>query len=159
MTSTDPVRAELLTRWPQPRSAGLAAALLELWGEPHRAYHTADHLLAVLDAIRRITRGLAPDAVRVDLVELAAWYHDAVYTIGPPQPGGTEPRSPAGAGPPPARPGRRPARRRQQHGLWSYGDAGWTELERSPPGRGGSGGGEGGAERDRGGEGGGTGGG
>jgi predicted metal-dependent HD superfamily phosphohydrolase len=60
----DPVRA---------RATG--EDLRHRWAEPHRRYHTLDHLadmLRVIDA----AAGVAEDA---DAVRLAAWYHDAVY--------------------------------------------------------------------------------
>ncbi|MEH0842617.1 metal-dependent phosphohydrolase [Micromonospora sp. CPCC 205711] len=51
------------------------AELLARWREPHRRYHTVDHLTAVLDVVDAYA-GLAP---RPELVRLAAWCHDAVY--------------------------------------------------------------------------------
>ncbi|MFE3454781.1 hypothetical protein ACFXJ8_38250 [Nonomuraea sp. NPDC059194] len=58
------------------RAAGaVGAELVARWAEPHRRYHTLDHLRAVLDAIDR----LAPVADDPDAVRLAAWFHDAVY--------------------------------------------------------------------------------
>ncbi len=74
---------DLLTSWraclpaaaPADLAARVGADLLAQWREPHRHYHTADHLaavLAVVDAHR--AHAADPDAVR-----LAAWYHDAVY--------------------------------------------------------------------------------
>jgi predicted metal-dependent HD superfamily phosphohydrolase len=50
-------------------------ALLARWAEPHRRYHSIQHLHAVLDAVDE----LAPYASDIDAVRLAAWYHDAVY--------------------------------------------------------------------------------
>lgn len=45
------------------------------YGEAHRAYHTQAHLDAVLAGVAAARPRLAhPDAV-----ELAAWYHDAIY--------------------------------------------------------------------------------
>ncbi|MEU5563859.1 HD domain-containing protein [Micromonospora musae] len=77
--------ADLLERWrTATRGAGAAGPtgpteageeLLRRWREPHRHYHTVDHLRAVLDVIDRH----AELAVRPDLVRLAAWCHDAVY--------------------------------------------------------------------------------
>ena len=77
--------AGLIERW---RAAVLAAGatapaaieatgieLLERWREPHRHYHTVDHLTAVLDVVDRY----ASAGSRPDLVRLAAWCHDAVY--------------------------------------------------------------------------------
>jgi predicted metal-dependent HD superfamily phosphohydrolase len=49
--------------------------LLARWSEPHRHYHTVDHLTAVLDVVDRFA-ALAPHPERV---RLAAWLHDAVY--------------------------------------------------------------------------------
>ncbi|MEU7892307.1 metal-dependent phosphohydrolase [Nonomuraea sp. NPDC049152] len=58
------------------RAAGaVGAELVARWAEPHRRYHTLDHLRAVLGAIDR----LAPLAADPDAVRLAAWFHDAVY--------------------------------------------------------------------------------
>jgi predicted metal-dependent HD superfamily phosphohydrolase len=45
------------------------------YSEPHRAYHTLahiEHCLAEFDAVR-------PLAADPDAIELAVWYHDAVY--------------------------------------------------------------------------------
>ncbi|UCM88735.1 HD domain-containing protein [Streptomyces marincola] len=56
---TPPVREELLARW----------------GEPHRRYHTVTHLRDVLERLVPL-REFAEDP---EAVELAAWFHDAVY--------------------------------------------------------------------------------
>ena len=50
-------------------------ALRARYAEPHRAYHTQAHLDAVLAGVTAARARLHhPDAV-----ELAAWYHDAIY--------------------------------------------------------------------------------
>ncbi|MFE9610332.1 hypothetical protein [Streptomyces sp. NPDC006012] len=49
--------------------------LLARWQEPQRRYHTLAHLTAVLDHVDV----LAEHAVDIDVVRLAAWFHDAVY--------------------------------------------------------------------------------
>ncbi|MFC7550833.1 metal-dependent phosphohydrolase [Plantactinospora sp. GCM10030261] len=49
--------------------------LLRRWREPHRHYHTADHLTAVLSTVDE----WSATATNPDLVRLAAWCHDAVY--------------------------------------------------------------------------------
>jgi predicted metal-dependent HD superfamily phosphohydrolase len=54
--------------------------LLARWSESHRKHHTVTHLHEVLDAI-----GILADAGLYfdrEAVELAAWFHDAVYKIG-----------------------------------------------------------------------------
>jgi predicted metal-dependent HD superfamily phosphohydrolase len=49
--------------------------LLARWNEPHRHYHTAEHLANVLAVLEQhADRASDPDAVI-----LAAWYHDAIY--------------------------------------------------------------------------------
>ena len=64
MTLSDELRAELLTRW----------------SEPHRRHHNVEHLYDVLAAVAT----LADDgpAFDHDAVDLAVWFHDAVYEIG-----------------------------------------------------------------------------
>ncbi|MDL4772043.1 MULTISPECIES: HD domain-containing protein [Thermomonosporaceae] len=69
---------DLLDRWialagPQTRHIG--AELDARYAEPHRRYHTREHLTAVLDLVDE----LAGDAAEPDAVRLAAWFHDAVY--------------------------------------------------------------------------------
>jgi predicted metal-dependent HD superfamily phosphohydrolase len=73
-----------------PAAADAAlAALLSRWREPHRAYHTTDHLAAVLDRLDELSIDGAEAGVTV---RLAAWLHDAVYD---PQAGDNEARSAA----------------------------------------------------------------
>jgi predicted metal-dependent HD superfamily phosphohydrolase len=49
--------------------------LLARWNEPHRRYHTAEHLANVLAVVEEhADRASDPDAVI-----FAAWYHDAIY--------------------------------------------------------------------------------
>ncbi|MET7319267.1 hypothetical protein [Streptomyces sp. NPDC005549] len=55
--------------------APYADDLLARWQEPQRRYHTLAHLTAVLDRVDV----LAEHADDVDVVRLAAWFHDAVY--------------------------------------------------------------------------------
>ena len=66
--------------WSRRIGTGAAAVLDELdalYGEPHRRYHTAahvEHCLGLLD--------LASDAMdEPDAVEMALWFHDAIYDI------------------------------------------------------------------------------
>ena len=47
------------------------ARLIERWSEPHRGYHTLEHLLLMLELLH------ANDADAATM--LAAWYHDAIY--------------------------------------------------------------------------------
>lgn len=58
-----------------PASLATGAELIARWSEPHRRYHTLDHLAAVLAALD----GLAGEAADDTAVRLAAWFHDAVY--------------------------------------------------------------------------------
>ena len=55
--------------------------LLRRWDEPHRAYHTRTHLLATLGALATLLthEPAPPRTVDVGALELAVWFHDAVY--------------------------------------------------------------------------------
>lgn len=70
---------DLRASWAQllPAATDLVDPLLDRWSEPHRRYHTADHLRHVLDQIA----ALAEPYHDQQLVGLAAWYHDAVYRV------------------------------------------------------------------------------
>lgn len=54
-------------------------ALRSRYGEAHRRYHTGEHLDEVLAEVGR----LLPDEPGAwgEAVELAAWYHDAIYDV------------------------------------------------------------------------------
>jgi predicted metal-dependent HD superfamily phosphohydrolase len=75
---TDDHLAELKARWDAtlPRQAELGEGLITRYSEPHRRYHTTEHLLHVLTMIDQLA-----DDHDLFLVRLAAWYHDAVYAI------------------------------------------------------------------------------
>lgn len=54
--------------------------LLARWSETHRKHHTVTHLHEMLDAIGLLAEaGIEFDR---EAVELAAWFHDAIYEIG-----------------------------------------------------------------------------
>jgi predicted metal-dependent HD superfamily phosphohydrolase len=57
--------------------AALLQRLLAAWREPHRRYHTLQHLAECVAAFAA-TRGLAQ---RPGEVELALWFHDAIYDV------------------------------------------------------------------------------
>ena len=69
---------DLVDRWVAlagPHARHIGAELDKRYAEPHRRYHTREHLTAVLDLVDELAgHAAAPDAVR-----LAAWFHDAVY--------------------------------------------------------------------------------
>jgi predicted metal-dependent HD superfamily phosphohydrolase len=52
-------------------------ALVARYSEPHRQYHTIQHLAECLDAFSRVA-GLAEHPAEV---ELAVWFHDAIYDV------------------------------------------------------------------------------
>ena len=62
-----------------PESIHLGDELVARWAEPHRRYHTLDHLVRVLDGVDEFG-GFADD---VAAVRYAAWFHDAVNDGGP----------------------------------------------------------------------------
>ncbi|GAA2386468.1 hypothetical protein GCM10010420_06540 [Streptomyces glaucosporus] len=78
------VRTLLTVRRPEadlpsgtPSPYAYADDLLARWAEPHRRYHTTDHLIAVLDRVGLLSSHCeGPEAVAA--VTLAAWFHDAV---------------------------------------------------------------------------------
>ena len=51
------------------------AGLRRRYAEPHRAYHTQAHI----DTMLRGLRDQAGQITHADAVELAIWYHDAIY--------------------------------------------------------------------------------
>lgn len=58
-----------------PAPTGLLAALEARYAEPHRAYHTAQHIdecFAVLEPAASLAHHLAE-------LQLALWFHDAIY--------------------------------------------------------------------------------
>ncbi|MFZ2502188.1 MAG: hypothetical protein WAW88_05935 [Nocardioides sp.] len=68
--------AGLLGRWPLDEGADVAADLLARYAEPHRGYHNQRHLAEVLERIDLLADQLPFDTL---CVELAAWFHDAIY--------------------------------------------------------------------------------
>ncbi|MHA7176781.1 DUF4031 domain-containing protein [Arthrobacter sp. Sr24] len=74
------VGSVLERRWNtlMPDYPELGTDLLSRWNEPHRHYHSATHLLAVLEALDALTGREIPRPVA-----LAAWFHDAVYNGSP----------------------------------------------------------------------------
>jgi predicted metal-dependent HD superfamily phosphohydrolase len=60
-----------------PGAAPVGRELLARWSEPHRRYHTLAHLRDVLARLEEL--GAAEYAADPEAVELAAWFHDAVY--------------------------------------------------------------------------------
>jgi predicted metal-dependent HD superfamily phosphohydrolase len=69
---------DLLERWNAtlPDQPDIGEDLLRRYAEPHRRYHTADHLRHVLAMIDELA-----ETQELFLVQLAAWFHDAVYAI------------------------------------------------------------------------------
>ncbi len=66
-------------RWERllPGHQDVMSALLSRYTEPARSYHNLDHLRHVLDVVD----DLRAEASGIDAVELAAWFHDAVYDV------------------------------------------------------------------------------
>ena len=62
-----------------PTAEDLAADLRARYAEPHRRYHTGEHIAEVLADVdwRLSAVTLAPETVGA--VQLAVWYHDAIY--------------------------------------------------------------------------------
>ncbi|WP_327144892.1 HD domain-containing protein [Nocardia sp. NBC_01327] len=72
--------AELLDRWTElagPSARAVGEDLVRRYSEPHRRYHTVEHLAAMLNIID----DLAADAADITAVRYAAFFHDAVYSV------------------------------------------------------------------------------
>ena len=63
---------------PSPDGATVYAALCRLYEAPERRFHNLDH---IRDCLRRFDE-VAPLLQDRDAVELALWFHDAVYDVG-----------------------------------------------------------------------------
>ncbi|MFK5635010.1 hypothetical protein [Ornithinimicrobium sp. LYQ103] len=75
-------------RWVQEGSL-----LLRAWGQPHRRYHTVEHLHEVLAALDELA---AAGAVREDdalIARVVAWFHDVHHDARATAPGSNEHRS------------------------------------------------------------------
>ncbi|MFC4126627.1 HD domain-containing protein [Nocardia rhizosphaerae] len=71
---------DLLDRWialAGPGAAQLGAGIIARYAEPHRHYHTVEHLRAMFTAIDE----LAAEAADIDAVRYAAFFHDAIYAV------------------------------------------------------------------------------
>lgn len=55
------------------------AGLRARYDEPHRRYHTGEHVAEVLAEVARLLP--TEPAADAGAVELAAWYHDAIYDV------------------------------------------------------------------------------
>jgi predicted metal-dependent HD superfamily phosphohydrolase len=61
--------------WPEPAAAAALAELAAAYDQPHRHYHTLDHIAALLELLERHGVGLAD----YDTMVLAILFHDVVY--------------------------------------------------------------------------------
>jgi len=61
--------------WAGPAAAAVLEEILVAYGEPHRHYHTLDHIAALLALLDRHGKGVAQH----DVLMLAIVFHDAVY--------------------------------------------------------------------------------
>jgi predicted metal-dependent HD superfamily phosphohydrolase len=63
--------------WPLDEALGLRDELLAAYGDPGRGYHDVRHLAEVLERLEELFE--AGVAYERRAVQLAAWFHDAVY--------------------------------------------------------------------------------
>ncbi|SUA79425.1 Uncharacterized protein conserved in bacteria [Nocardia otitidiscaviarum] len=75
--STDATLMERWTALAGPRARAVGEDLVRRYREPHRRYHTVEHLAAMLAVID----DLAAAADDPDAVRYAAFFHDAVYAV------------------------------------------------------------------------------
>lgn len=69
--------SDLAARWPLNGADAVCAELLAAYADPARGYHDTRHLAEVLDRLDELG-GAGASFERLP-VELAAWFHDAVY--------------------------------------------------------------------------------
>lgn len=63
-----------------PPGEALFRQVMDRYAEPHRSYHNAAHL----DECLGLLPALSPEAAHPAAVELALWFHDAIYAPGAP---------------------------------------------------------------------------
>ena len=68
---------DLSDRWPLPDGAAVRDEIAAAYADPSRGYHDTRHLTEVLDRLDELAAHGAP--YDVTPVQLAAWFHDAVY--------------------------------------------------------------------------------
>lgn len=76
----DGLRARWTALWQRlglPEPEGLCGALLDAYSEPQRHYHTLQHLGECL----ALAETFKAEAEHIDEIELALWFHDAVYDV------------------------------------------------------------------------------
>lgn len=71
--------AELMTRLELAEHDDVFQALISAYSEPKRAYHNLQHLNECLEKLERSKHYVEP--VNADLIELALWFHDAIYAL------------------------------------------------------------------------------
>lgn len=69
---------ELMVRLRLPSFADVFADLIAAYSEPHRYYHTIAHISDCLSRMDAVAEMISEP----DEVELALWFHDAIYRIG-----------------------------------------------------------------------------
>ncbi len=62
-------------------ASAVGSDLLRRWDEPHRRYHTAQHLVEMFGALGELEEADEITARDGALARLAAWFHDAVYLV------------------------------------------------------------------------------
>lgn len=74
----------LAKRWERtlPGHPEIVTDLLQRWSQEHRHYHDRVHLLAVLEALQWLC-GAHISAEERQILELSAWFHDAIYQAEP----------------------------------------------------------------------------
>ncbi len=66
-----------------PHAVDLGAELLDRWSQPHRRYHTPQHLAELQAAMDELAADLRHGTDPGRTLRLAAWFHDAVYEGSP----------------------------------------------------------------------------
>ncbi|WP_265444617.1 HD domain-containing protein [Flexivirga meconopsidis] len=70
-------------------AASVGDGLVARWSQPHRRYHTLQHLTEMFAAFEQLAGPAGLDARERAVIRIGAWLHDAVYDVQAP-PGDTE---------------------------------------------------------------------
>ncbi|HEV7145674.1 MAG TPA: hypothetical protein VGN48_01615 [Pedococcus sp.] len=71
--------AELAPQAPPEAVAAVGNDLVRRLEEPHRSYHTAQHVAEMFEALAELADAGEVDASGATIARIAAWFHDAVY--------------------------------------------------------------------------------
>ena len=73
------LNSELMPKAVLPAFESFSSVLISAYGEPHRAYHSHQHLVECLENLQTV-KGLIDKGQQLK-IEMALWFHDAIYDV------------------------------------------------------------------------------